>query len=126
VNAAYFEIRFRGVEPTLLWPDSFIIVSAYATTGEEWSPERNQAADETLARELVERGVWMARVIGYAPSTGHSEASWAAELSIQEGQRLAQLFLQDAIFFVAGDELVVSSCRDDQSVNLGSFRARLE
>lgn len=126
VNAAYFEIRFRGVALGTRWPASFIIVSAFATTGEEWSADRNQAADDALARELLNREVWMARVIGYSPSTGHSEPSWAAELNIEEGQRLGQQFHQDAIFGVAGDELIVSSCRDEASVNLGSFLKRLD
>jgi hypothetical protein len=126
VNAAYFGIRFRGVAPTAIWPSSFTIVSAYATTGEEWLPDRSQAADEALGRELAGLGVWVTRVVGYSPTTGHSEPSWAAELSVEEGRRLGQQFHQDAIFSVAGDQLTVSSCRDEQSVNLGSFLARLD
>lgn len=126
MNAAYLEIRFRGVALGTRWPASFIIVSAFATTGEEWSADRNQAADDALARELVNREVWMARVIGYSPSTGHAEPSWAAELNIEEGRRLGQQFHQDAIFLVAGDELIVGSCCGEESVKLGSFRARLD
>ena len=34
------------------WPASFVIINAWATTGETWSDERNQAADEALRQAL--------------------------------------------------------------------------
>ena len=36
--------------------EEFAIVSGYATTGEKWSAERNQQADERLQKRLVEKG----------------------------------------------------------------------
>ena len=54
-------------------PKEFAIISAYATTGEKWSAERNQQADERLQKQLVEKGAWLRSVIGYAPDTGHNE-----------------------------------------------------
>ena len=36
--------------------EEFAIVSGYATTGEKWSAERNQQADELLYQRLVEKG----------------------------------------------------------------------
>ena len=33
--------------------EEFAIVSGYATTGEKWSAERNQQADELLYQRLV-------------------------------------------------------------------------
>ena len=55
-------------------PEEFAIISGYATTGEKWSAERNQQADERLYQRLLEKGTWVRRVTGYAPDTGHNES----------------------------------------------------
>lgn len=37
-------------------PESFAIISAYATTGESWSEEKNKAADARLFHALMKTG----------------------------------------------------------------------
>ena len=91
-------------------PKEFAIISAYATTGEKWSVERNQQADERLHQQLVEKGGWLRRVTGYAPDTGHNEPCWAVAVSLDEACDIGEEFLQDAIYYIEGDELYVSHC----------------
>ena len=91
-------------------PKEFAIISGYATTGEKWSAERNQQADERLQKRLVETGAWSRRVTGYAPDTGHNEPCWATAISFDEACDIGEEFLQDAIYYVEGDHLYVSLC----------------
>ena len=91
-------------------PEEFSIISAYATTGEKWSEERNQQADERLQKRLVEKGAWLRRVTGYAPDTGHNETCWATAISLDEACEIGEELLQDAIYYVEGDRLYVSHC----------------
>ena len=37
VNPVYFETHFRSPQPVTDWPSEFVIVTAYATTGERWT-----------------------------------------------------------------------------------------
>lgn len=127
MNSAYLETRFRSSDPSIDWPLEFVIIAAYATTGETWSPKQNMAADKALAAALQARGIWHVRVEGYSPLTGHAEPSWAAEVSVEEGRRLGRMFRQHAIFYVSGDQLSVSLCSGEApAVELGSFRSRLD
>ena len=91
-------------------PKEFAIISAYATTGEKWSAERNQQADGRLQKQLVEKGAWLRSVTGYAPDTGHNEPCWATAISFDEACDIGEEFLQDAIYYFEGDHLYVSNC----------------
>ena len=91
-------------------PKEFAIISAYATTGEKWSAERNQQADKRLYERLVREKTWLRRVTGYAPDTDHNEPCWAVSMSFTEACDLGEEFLQDAIYYVEGDQLYVSHC----------------
>ena len=90
--------------------EEFAIVSGYATTVEKWSAERNQQADERLQKQLVDKGAWLRSVTGYAPDTGHNEPCWATAISFDEACDIGKEFLQDAIYYVEGDQLYVSHC----------------
>ena len=108
-------------------PKEFAIISAYATTGEKWSAERNQQADERLQKQLVEKGAWLRSVIGYAPDTGHNEPCWATAISFDEACDIGKEFLQDAIYYVEGDQLYVSHCdsrRAKTSISKFSLKIR--
>ncbi len=126
LHPAYFDTRFRVSEPTPVWPDSFVIITAYATTGEQWSDEENARADEALRRRLVELAGWISRVTGYDPATGHSEHGWAVEIDEVTGVGLGREFRQDAIFRVAGDRLTVVSCVGKGVAAVGGFRERVD
>jgi hypothetical protein len=127
INPVYFETRFRTNQPITDWPSEFVIISAYATTGESWTSHRNEAADHSLASELRTRARWLVRIIGYSPETGHAEPSWAADLPLEEGCEVGRRFRQDAIYHVMNDDLSVTRCTDHGGlVRVGFFRERLE
>ena len=128
MHPAYFTTRFRSSDlPLADWHDEFVILSAFATTGESWTEEENEAADDALRRKLVQRGLRFARVTGYDPETGHAEPSYAVTLTLPEARELGRLFHQDAIFHVSGDALSVTRCiLGDALVPVGSFREKLD
>ena len=127
MNPAYFETRFRTTPPTAGWPAEFVIISAFATTGESWTSQENEDADCRLASELMANGVWMHRVTGYSPATGHAEPSWAAEVPLDEARALGLRFRQDAIYHVKDDLLSVTHCNaQSELVHVDSFRSRLD
>jgi hypothetical protein len=123
--AVYFDVRFRATDPGA-WPARFVIVTAWATTGELWSDAENQAADRRLFARLSLSGHEPVRVTGYAPATGHAEAGWAAALGIAEALDIGRDFRQHAIYAVNGDALRVLRCADGLTAPIGSFRQRLD
>ncbi len=126
LHPAYFNIAFRTEAPVLEWPAAVVIIAAYATTGETWSAERNQEADQRLHAELLERGCAPIRITGFDPATGHAEPSWAVVLPLDEALAVGRDFLQDAIFVVEGDALLVAPCnRPQASQAVGHFRERV-
>jgi hypothetical protein len=127
MHPAYFGVQFRAPAPAREWPERFAILSGYATTGEVWTPERNEAADRALGVELAERGGWVCRITGFFPETGHAEPGWAAELSLEEGCEWGLRYLQDAIYYVEGELLWVSHCDHRRArVPVGAFRERVQ
>jgi hypothetical protein len=127
MHPAYFDTRFRCATVPDYWPDSFVIVSAYATTGTSWSSEHNLGADAALRRTIVERNLWLWRIEGYSPVTQHAEPSWATIMAPHEACDLGGLFLQDAIYWVEQDRLFVIQCsRPDRPVFVDMFSRRLD
>jgi hypothetical protein len=126
VNPVYFETHFRASAPAPDWPPEFVIVTAYATTGERWTSAENEAADRRLTAELRQLRVWTARITGYSPRTGHAEPGWAADIPFDAACDLGLRYQQDAIFHVCGDALSVSHCDHRRRlVALGPYRERL-
>lgn len=128
LHPAYFETCFRleGDAGEVDWPAEFCIVSAYATTGECWPEQLSIAADRELEAVLRSASTRPRRIIGFSPTTGHAEPSWAAELPFEAGCDLGFRFEQDAIYFVSGDDLYVSFCDVRRKcVLVGRFRERL-
>lgn len=123
---AYFETHFDAHGFTGPWPQEFVIISAYATTGENWLPVENEKADHQLERELERFNVWRHRITGFSPSTGHAEPGWAVELSFPEGCDLGKKFHQDAIYHVRDNHLSVSYCDERRhKIPVAAFRERL-
>jgi hypothetical protein len=126
MHPAYFETAFRVGTPTPAWPEVFAIITAYATTGECWSAEVNEAADERLRADLSVRGVLIGRVTGFSPATGHAEPGWAAALDWVAACDIGLAYRQDAVFIVQGDQLSVTFCDARRAlVPVGPFRERL-
>ena len=125
LNPVYFNTRFRVAKLPTAWPSTFVIVTAYATTGEQWTNEENERVDVALRERLAAMSVWHWRITGYDPETGHAEPGWAVGMLVSDGVRLGVDFRHDAVFGVTGDELPVISCRTGETGQLGSFRDRL-
>ena len=122
----YFETHFRTPAPLPAWPPAFVIVTAYATTGERWTSAENEAADRKLTYELQKLGIWKARITGYSPTSGHAEPGWAADIPFDAACDLGLRYRQDAIYHVTGDTLSVSFCDGRRRlVAVGPFRERV-
>lgn len=127
MHSAYFETRFRCGRKPDCWPDSFVILSAFATTGSSWSSERNSAADDVLYQKLLQTRLWLWRIEGYSPVTQHAEPSWATIMTLSEACELGHLFLQDAVYWVEQDRLFVIQCEaPDRIVFVDAFSRRLD
>ena len=126
-HPAYLESHFRQDQPFSDWPYEFAIITAFATTGETWTEKQNEAADQTLESELRGNVQWHKRLIGYSPTTRHAEPGWAVEMTLSDACDLGLRYLQDAIYFVSGDELRVILCVEPREWFLiGRFRERLQ
>jgi hypothetical protein len=125
--AEYFETRFRTEAPFESWPDEFAIITAYATTGHVWSPDRNMEADIRLQGRLLESSLQIRRLTGYSPKSGHAEPGWALVTNVEEAVQIGREFLQDAIYFVWSDDLFVIRCSDPTDMFfVDRFSARLD
>lgn len=128
----YARTRFCLEAPIARWPERFALITGYATTGETWSAERNEAADRALLAELRPRTPWLTRITGYDPSPDDPadplrEPGWAVVLPFDATCDLGRRFLQTAIYWVDGDELSASYCDERRGlVGMGSFRERLD
>ena len=127
MHSAYFDTRFRADLTISGWPSAFAIITAFARTGQKWTATQNQMADGALRKELVTRNVWLQRLTGYSPTTGHAELGWAVEITLDAACDLGLRFQQDAIYFVEGDRLFVSHCDVRRKLVLvGDFDARVD
>ena len=126
IHPAYFDTHFRLEAPISEWPERFVIITAFATTGEAWTAEENDSADRELESELRRSGRWVSRLTGYSPSTGHAEPGWAVKMPWEAACDVGLRFKQDAIYCVSGDNLSVTLCDHRRGlVPVGGFRERL-
>ncbi|MFN0072717.1 MAG: DUF3293 domain-containing protein [Chloroflexota bacterium] len=127
MHPVYFETRFHTPGPIHDWPVEFAIISAWPTTGSTWTDDKTRAADRTLEAELRGLEVWVTRITGYSPATGHAEPGWAVAVTFEQGCDTGLHFQQDAIYFVIGDELWVSHCDTRRGlVHVGRFQERID
>lgn len=124
MNPIYFETHFQTqVE---VWPYSFAIITAYATTGQAWTAKENGAADRALEQFLMAHGSLLGRVVGYSLETGHKEPGWAARIDWNEACDIGLRFKQDAIYFIQGEVLSVTYCDERREmIQVGPFSERL-
>ena len=122
MNPIYLETRFkRDLENDSkfdmfeILPDEFAIITAYATTGEQWEDIKNHEADEQLKAYLQTRFSCVKRITGYSPTTGHSEPGWLVNCSYDEGCDIGLSFKQDAIYWGEDGNLFVSCCGSQRS-----------
>ncbi len=127
MRSVYMETRFRMERKHSEWPEEFVILSAYATTGQTWTHEQNRTADRQLEAEMRALGGWLVRIEGYSPSSGHCEPSWATVMPLGRAIEVGKRYKQDAIFHVHDEKLTVVYCdgrRPSQPV--ASFLSRLD
>ena len=126
MHPAYLETRFIAADGPQEWPEQFAIITAYATTGEFWTDDQNEAANQALEAELRATGWWMRWITGYSPTTSHREPGWAVSMDWQAACDLGARFLQDAIYVVHGDALTVTFCDQRRELlPVGNFLERL-
>jgi hypothetical protein len=89
------------------WPKSFAILTAYATTGETWTPEQNIAADRQLEAELRKGGHRIHRISGYSKDLKTHEEGWAVLMDLKTAWNLAVKYKQVALFYYENDELLL-------------------
>ncbi|MEB3298743.1 MAG: DUF3293 domain-containing protein [Candidatus Sericytochromatia bacterium] len=111
---AYRHTIFRGPGATPPFPESFAIVTAWATTGEVWPVERNLDASGALESRLQGLGLPHLPLTGEAPDGTHIEPSWRVETSMTQAVALGLEFLQHAIYWVHEDRLYVVLCAPDR------------
>jgi hypothetical protein len=122
IHPAYLETHFRHEKAISDWPEKFAIITAFATTGEIWTTERNRSADRALEGEFQASGRWHQRVTGYSTTTGHAEPGWTVEMTLSDACDHGLRYLQDAIYFVSGDQLRGILCEEPrESLLIGSF-----
>lgn len=130
MHSEYFETRFWVSQEDIVHFEVFegcdwVVLSAFATTGQTWTSEQNAAADLALAASL--RGVSpRVRVIGYSPRTKHAEPSWVVPMGLAQGRRLGEAYAQDAIYWICGGELYVVRCVGGVAHWVGNWRDRLD
>jgi hypothetical protein len=125
LHPAYFAVRFR-VAAVTAWPEQFAIVTAYATTGEQWTEEQNTQANAALLQRIEALGVWHVPITGYDPATGHAEPGWAIAGPLALGLQLGRAHRQDAIFAVQDGCLSVHACGSGAHADLGRFLDRVD
>ena len=123
----YFDTRFKLDLPFSELPESFAIITAYATTGEAWTAAENQGASETLRAELAGGGHLIGAITGYSPVTHHAEPGYAAALEFEAACKIGARFKQDAIYFVSSGTLFVSHCDHRRSLKpITQFSKRVD
>ena len=126
MNPIYLNTHFSTEEEINDWPNEFAIITAYATTGEDWPAQQNNSADAALEQKLKDNFGWVKRVTGYSPQSGHSEPGWAVNSGWSQACTLGVQFKQDAIYSVSNNVLSVSYCDDRRKeVYVGTFLDRV-
>ena len=127
MNPIYFRTCFRTKEREVVFPEEFVIITAYPTTGEKWDDLRISNAALNLEKELKSRNKWMVGIEGYDPETGHAEEGWGTVMSLNGACDLGRLYLQDAIYHIKNDQISVTYCDQTRKlVNFGSFKSKLK
>lgn len=126
MNPVYLETHFECLDELDDWPVEFAIITAYATTGENWPDAKNKAADQQLEADLRKQGRWVRKLTGYSPTSGHREPGWAVEIGLKAACNIGLRYNQDAIYYVSGDTLSVSFCDSRRAlVEISRFLPRV-
>lgn len=113
---------------TLLQTPKFAIITAAATTGEQWSVRRTARADQRLRTYLHNQNALICELTGYSPHTGHAEKGYACTLSTEDACRVGRVFRQDAIYVIENDNISVVDCNNSSRTArlTAGFRRRMD
>lgn len=125
IPAAYFDTCFELEGAIDDLPSSYTVITAFATTGENWSDQKNAEADESLRAALSNVGLQIWRITGYSPTTDHAEPGWAIDLPLNDAIEIGRRYLQHAIYRVEKGTLFVVLCEDKRQVRIGEMAERL-
>ena len=125
MEPAYHDTHFKDYPLATIWPENFAIITAYQTTGEKWSAERNTTANNELEQKLRDLGCTPIPITGYSPATQYGEPGFAIQLSLQQALKTGADFKQDAIYYVENGSLQVHSCVETESAAVDTFTNRL-
>ena len=121
----YYDTHFKLNGDIKELPASYSIITAFATTGEEWDEDDNEKADLRLKLHLENAKVDKWRMTGYSPDCKHKEKSWATTLSPDEACVVGKEFLQHAIYFVDEGILSVMLCDNGEQDTVGPMSERI-
>jgi hypothetical protein len=121
----YFDTHFKAYPLGTIWPASFAIITAYQTTGEQWSDTRNDTANKELEQKLLHLGCSLIPITGYSHKTQYGEPGFAIQISLQDALKIGADYKQDAIYYVEHGTLQVHSCVKPESATVDTFTNRL-
>jgi hypothetical protein len=107
------------------FPRTFAIITAWNPMDRKLSDEENQREDEALRRDLRLRNLSYFRATGCSPDLSHREPGWAVEMPKADAIALGKRFGQRAIWWVAGDELLLVNCDTAEETDVGNFSLRI-
>ena len=119
----YYQTKFDIHDFQGNWPQAFAVITAFQTTGETWSAEKNESQNAMLHQELSDGQKWIQKVTGHLGS--HAEPGWTVEMSFEEACRMGAKYQQDAIFYIENGELFVASCTAREKCRVGRWDAAL-
>lgn len=101
----------------------FAIITAWNPQSELLSNKDNDRSNQHLAQE-ISHTCWSSVQVGNRDFSWMEE-SFAVQLSVEEAIELGRKYLQNAIYYVEGEELFLLSCKEEQNkVSLGDWRKR--
>jgi hypothetical protein len=107
------------------FPRTFAIITAWNPKHRSVTDAENRNEDEALRRNLELRDLSYFRATGCSPDLSHREPGWAVEMPKADAITLGKRFGQRAIWWVAGDELLLVNCDTAEEADVGSFSLRI-
>jgi hypothetical protein len=126
MNPEYSKVRFQTETNPKDLPDEFFIITSYNPVDQKLPETENRKRNLSLQKKILQAGYICFSIIGASPDFTHQEPSFISNAPKELAFLWAKEFNQRAIFRVSKDELTILGCQNkDESIALGSFRARL-
>lgn len=104
----------------------FAIITAHNPQGRILTACQNRLRDRALLRDIESLGVPYRAMIGASRDLSHMEKSWAVFLSREDSLALARRHQQNAIYYVAENQLELLPCLMQATpAQMGAFSERV-